>query len=149
MHRDDRTNDSEGASTHGERNTVMLTPATGTVELVIPPDAAYVRVARLTATGFGSMHGLTIDDLDDLRLVVDELCGYFVDLGTTDPIRLELGPRPDGPGIQILARSSAPPEFRGPVDQLRQQVLEALSDELSIVLGDEETELRASVVPSV
>lgn len=127
---------------------VMLTPVTGAVALQIPADAAFVRVARLTATGFGAMHGLTVDDLDDLRLVVDELCGYFIDLGTASPIALELGPRSDGPGIQIVARSSAPPEFRGPVDELRRQVLEALSEDLTIELGDDETELRASVVPS-
>ncbi|MGD9703810.1 MAG: hypothetical protein AB7Q42_21400 [Acidimicrobiia bacterium] len=119
----------------------------GTVSLQIPADALYVRVARLTATGFGALHDLNVDDLDDLRLVVDELCGFFIDLGTTEPISLELRPR-TGSGIDIVARAPAPPEeARRLVDELRQQVMEALTEELRVDLGAEETEVRASVVP--
>jgi anti-sigma regulatory factor (Ser/Thr protein kinase) len=119
----------------------------GTVSLVIPADALYVRVARLTASGFGALHEMTIDDLDDLRLVVDELCGFFIDLGTTQAINIELRPR-EGAGIEIIARAPAPPEdSRGLVDELRQQVMEALTDQLHVDLGAERTEVHATVVP--
>jgi anti-sigma regulatory factor (Ser/Thr protein kinase) len=119
----------------------------GTVSLVIPADALYVRVARLTASGFGALHDLNLDDLDDLRLVVDELCGFFIDLGTTQPISLELRPR-EGSGIEIIARAPAPPKnSRRLVDELRQQIMEALTEQLRVDLGAERTEVHASVVP--
>ena len=119
----------------------------GTVSLLIPADASFVRVARLTASGFGSLHDLSVDDLDDLRLVVDELCGFFIDLGTTEPIRLELRPN-DSVGIEIVAVAPAPPSAaRRNVDDLRQQIMEALTEQLSVTLGDDTTEVRASVVP--
>jgi len=119
----------------------------GTVSLLIPADASFVRVARLTASGFGSLHDLSVDDLDDLRLVVDELCGFFIDLGTTEPIRLELRPN-DSVGIEIVAVAPAPPSAaRRTVDDLRQQIMEALTEQLSVTLGDDTTEVRASVVP--
>ena len=119
----------------------------GTVSLLIPADASFVRVARLTASGFGSLHDLSVDDLDDLRLVVDELCGFFIDLGTTEPIRLELRPN-DSVGIEIVAVAPAPPTAaRRTVDDLRQQIMEALTEQLTVTLGDDTTEVRASVVP--
>ena len=119
----------------------------GSVSLLIPADASFVRVARLTASGFGSLHDLSVDDLDDLRLVVDELCGFFIDLGTTEAIRLDLRPN-DGVGIEIVAMAPTPPgaELRQ-VDDLRQQIMEALTEHLSVSVGDETTEVRASVVP--
>lgn len=144
----DEEDSAHGASRSQAAGRVTLVPASNVVSLLIPPDPAFVRVARLTATGLGSMYGLSVDDLEDLRLVVDELCGYFIDLGTTSPITLELGPTEGDYGIRIIARSAAPPEFRGPVDQLRHQVLEALAEDLSIELGADETEVRACVMPS-
>jgi len=117
------------------------------VSLTIPTDAAFVRIARLAATGFGTMHGLSVDDLDDLRLVVDEICGYFIDLGISSPITLGLEAGRPNRGIQIAARAASPPPDRGLIDELRQQVMEALAEDLAIVLGDSETEVRASVAP--
>ena len=125
----------------------MPPDSTGTVSLVIPADALYVRVARLTASGYGALHEMNLDDLDDLRLVVDELCGFFIDLGTTQPINIELRPR-EGAGIEIIARAPAPPtDSRGLVDELRQQVMEALTEQLRVDLGTEQTEVHATVVP--
>jgi anti-sigma regulatory factor (Ser/Thr protein kinase) len=125
----------------------MPPDSNGIVSLVIPADALFVRVARLTASGYGALHDLNLDDLDDLRLVVDELCGFFIDLGTTQPISLELRPR-EGSGIEIIARAPAPPKnSRRLVDELRQQIMEALTEQLRVDLGAELTEVHASVVP--
>jgi anti-sigma regulatory factor (Ser/Thr protein kinase) len=125
----------------------MPTMPASSVSLLIPPEPAFVRVARLTASGYGALHDLNVDDLDDLRLVVDELCGFFIDLGTTEPITIELRPR-EGAGIELVARAAAPSsEVRRHVDDLRQRVMEALTDHLEIDLGEAHTEVRASVVP--
>lgn len=45
----------------------------GTVTLTIPGHPAYLRLARLTAADTGARAGLSVDDLEDLRIAVDEL----------------------------------------------------------------------------
>ena len=45
----------------------------GTVTLTIPGHPVYLRLARLAAADTGARAGLTIGDLEDLRIAVDEL----------------------------------------------------------------------------
>jgi hypothetical protein len=44
-----------------------------TVTLTIPGAAAYLRLARLAAADTGARAGLSVGDLEDLRIAVDEL----------------------------------------------------------------------------
>ena len=54
----------------------------------------------------------------------------------------------EGSGIEIIARAPAPPKnSRRLVDELRQQIMEALTEQLRVDLGAEQTEVHASVVP--
>jgi hypothetical protein len=45
----------------------------GTVTLTVPGHPAYLRLARLAAADTGARAGLSIGDLEDLRIAVDEL----------------------------------------------------------------------------
>lgn len=45
----------------------------GTVTLTIPGHPVYLRLARLAAADTGARAGLSIGDLEDLRIAVDEL----------------------------------------------------------------------------
>ena len=40
----------------------------------MPATPEFVRLARVTAAGLASRLGFTFDDVDDLRLAIDELC---------------------------------------------------------------------------
>ncbi|HEY6317445.1 MAG TPA: ATP-binding protein [Acidimicrobiia bacterium] len=44
------------------------------VVLTVPADASFVRLARLAAADAGSRAGLTLEEIDDLRIAVGELC---------------------------------------------------------------------------
>jgi hypothetical protein len=48
------------------------------IEFRIPPDPAYVRIARLAAGDMGGRVGFSIDELDDVRLAVDEMCAILI-----------------------------------------------------------------------
>lgn len=48
------------------------------VELVLPADTQHLRLARLVAAGVAAPAGLGVDDVDDLRIAVDELCVTLV-----------------------------------------------------------------------
>lgn len=48
------------------------------VEIRVPADGAYVATLRLTAASLAARCDLTIDDIEDLRLAVDEACALLL-----------------------------------------------------------------------
>jgi serine/threonine-protein kinase RsbW len=63
------------------------------VEVRVPADVAYVATLRLTAASLAARCDLTIDDIEDLRLAVDEACALLLPhaaAGTTLHTRFEL-----------------------------------------------------------
>jgi anti-sigma regulatory factor (Ser/Thr protein kinase) len=44
------------------------------VRLVVPATPDFLRLARVTAAGLASRLGFTFDQVEDLRLAIDELC---------------------------------------------------------------------------
>jgi serine/threonine-protein kinase RsbW len=48
------------------------------VEVRVPADVGYVSILRLAAAGLGARCELTIDDIEDLRLAVDEACALLL-----------------------------------------------------------------------
>ena len=51
------------------------------VRLAVPAMPEFVRLARVTASGLASRMGFTYDEVEDLRLAIDELC--FALIGST------------------------------------------------------------------
>jgi hypothetical protein len=64
-----------------DREHEVTNPELPFIELRIPPDPAYVRVARLAAGDMGGRVGFSVDELDDVRLAVDELCAVLIGAG--------------------------------------------------------------------
>jgi serine/threonine-protein kinase RsbW len=63
------------------------------VEVRIPSDVLYVSTLRLTAASLAARCDLTIDDIEDLRLAVDEACALLLphaSAGSTLDARFEL-----------------------------------------------------------
>lgn len=57
------------------------------VSLSFPAEAEYLRLARLAAADAASRSGFDVDDIDDVRIAVSELCGA---LGACGRITLTL-----------------------------------------------------------
>lgn len=49
------------------------------VELSLPADTRHLRMARLAASGLGADLGLSLDEIEELRLAVGEACALLVD----------------------------------------------------------------------
>lgn len=63
------------------------------VEVRVPADGAYVGTLRLTAASLAARCDLTVDDIEDLRLAVDEACSLLLPSaspGSTLDARFEL-----------------------------------------------------------
>ncbi len=58
----------------------------GPVRVELPPVSTMSRVARLTATGVASMAGFTIDEIDDINVIVSEVMVALVQHGAHDTI---------------------------------------------------------------
>jgi serine/threonine-protein kinase RsbW len=100
------------------------TDATDTVHLRVPADPAYLAVIRTATAGLAARLDLTLDEIEDLRIAVDEACGLLLDHQTH-------------PGAELLAAFTLYPNaldvlVHGPVVTLPRRssfawsVLEAL-----------------------
>jgi anti-sigma regulatory factor (Ser/Thr protein kinase) len=99
------------------------------VRLTVPAMPEFLRLARVTATGLASRLGFTFDEVEDLRLAIDELC--FALMGTRG--------RPGTIRLRYLVTDEALEvegvgEFRGEgpeptLSDLSRQILTALVDE--------------------
>jgi anti-sigma regulatory factor (Ser/Thr protein kinase) len=71
-----------------------MDPLAGRIELSLPPESRYMRLARLMASGVATTSGLPLEEVEDFRIAVDELCATLIEMGDGDPVRLafELGP---------------------------------------------------------
>ena len=63
----------------------------GPVELTVRATSEHLRILRLVSATLAASLGLDVDQLDDLRIAVDELCSLLIEHAPTDAmLRLEL-----------------------------------------------------------
>ena len=119
----------------------MMKSAAGTtsVDLSIPVRADLVVLARLAAATLASRVGFGVEDIEDLRLAVEELCLSLVGSGDDDG-RLHLNYECDGDAITVTCRyeaDGAPSgSRRGTADDLSLRILDALVDDHGHELRD-------------
>jgi serine/threonine-protein kinase RsbW len=105
----------------------------GDVRLVVPASPEYLRLVRLTAAGLASRLGFTFDEVEDLRIAVDELCFHLLGESddedpSADERTMELVYSASADSITITGRTG----LSGPVPEpsdLSEQILDALVDE--------------------
>ena len=104
------------------------------VRLAVPARPEFVGVARVTAAGLASRLGFTFDQVEDLRLAIDEMCfGLTGTKGKDGILELRFLLSPEGLTVQGKGSFSPP----GPVhlSELSKVILDALVDEHSISDG--------------
>jgi len=102
------------------------------VELTLPVKADLVVLARLTAATVASRANFDIEEIEDLRLAVDELCVSLVGDGTDG--RMTLRFTRDEDQIEVEGAFHAAPEASSPVvthdpEGLSERILDALVDD--------------------
>jgi serine/threonine-protein kinase RsbW len=112
----------------------------GDVRLVVPAAAEYLRLVRLTAAGMASRLGFTFDEVEDLRIAVDELCFHLLgnddDLIPSDEGRtMDLVYSAGADSITITGRTGLSGAIPEPSD-LSEQILDALVDEHEVSGSD-------------
>lgn len=108
------------------------------VRLVVPATPEFLRLARVTATGLASRLGFTYDDVEDLRLAIDELCYALIgSKGKEGTVTLRYAMPGDALEIEGVGSFGAGPNGdAAPVlSDLSKQILGALVDEYEVFVG--------------
>lgn len=72
------------------------------VLVTIPAEARFLRIARLAAAALASDLGFSIDDIEDLRIAVDESCAALIgDAAPGATLELRYLPAPDGRSVKV------------------------------------------------
>jgi len=100
----------------------------GRIELSLPPDSRYMRLARLMASGVATTCGLPLEEVEDFRIAVDELCATLIEMGDGEPVRLcfELGG--DTLRVEAVTAASAPAAIDEERLALSRQILDVVTD---------------------
>ena len=106
----------------------------GDVRLVVPAAPEYLRLVRLTAAGMASRLRFTFDEVEDLRIAVDELCFHLLGSDNGDEVPpaedrvMELIYSADADSITITGRTGLTGTLPEP-SELSVQILDALVNE--------------------
>lgn len=115
-------------------------PTQDEVRLTVPATTEFLRLARVTATGLASRLGFTYDEVEDLRLAIDELC--FALIGSKGRVgsvglRYAVAPR----GLEVVGTGMFEDDDnnsnRPALNDFSQQILRALVDEYGVSRDDE------------
>lgn len=98
------------------------------VQLTLPAQPEFIRLVRVTATGLASRAGFSIDDVEDLRLAIDELC--FALIGAKGrPGTLTLRYRLEGRQLEVQGLLDGDDQMTVGLSEWSDQILDALVDE--------------------
>ncbi|HEV3398926.1 MAG TPA: anti-sigma regulatory factor [Actinomycetes bacterium] len=103
---------------------------TSTVHLEIPASGAYLSVARAAATGLAAQLQFTYEEIDDLRIAVDEACTQLLarrGSATTLNLAYHLAEAELRVDVSIEAADRGEPLER---DTFAWQILSAMTDEV-------------------
>ncbi|MGI8663194.1 MAG: hypothetical protein ACR2LQ_08285 [Acidimicrobiales bacterium] len=116
----------------------------GAIELTLPPDSRLLRVARLVASGVATTAGFDVEELEDLRIAVDELCAALLEGGSGGALSLtfELGPL----AVSVLGSTPVDGTVELEPDRLglSRQILKVVVDEYEIAEAGGELRVRLS-----
>ena len=116
----------------------MTTPGSSDrdhVEICFPADVDFVVIARFGAAAVAARANFDIDEIEDLRLAVDELCVSFGPLSENRSVRIEFDRAGDLVKVTCRFESADDPSAPGDevldwkrTDDLSRQLLDALVD---------------------
>jgi serine/threonine-protein kinase RsbW len=108
-----------------------------TISISIPASPEYLKVVRLIVSGLASRLGFTIDDIEDLKIAVDELSAYLTGAqgreGTLD-IGFEM--HDDRIDITGAGNFTAGTKVRTDLTDMSKMILETVVDTASLDLSN-------------
>jgi serine/threonine-protein kinase RsbW len=92
----------------------VTAPVEDRVELQVPADPAYLAVLRTATAGLAARIDLTLDEIEDLRIAVDEACALLLphveDAPSAATLTAEFEIRPEVLTVRVTGPATALPE---------------------------------------
>ena len=110
------------------------------VRLSVPGSLEYVRVVRLTAAAVAARFGFDVEEIEDLRVAVDELASVVIEAGSGAEISFTFSNLGDSFAIE----GSAPVDGEPFLDDLTRQILNVVVDAFEIATTDGTAHFRAT-----
>jgi serine/threonine-protein kinase RsbW len=108
------------------------------VRLTVPATPEFLRLARVTATGLASRLGFTYDEVEDLRLAIDELCFALIGTkGKVGIVNLHYRVAADGLAVEGVGRFDEDVANGPALSEFSQQILRALVDDYGVSRDDD------------
>jgi serine/threonine-protein kinase RsbW len=106
------------------------------VQLVMPADPEFLRLARVTAMGLASRLSFTIDEIDDLRIAIDELIfGLIGTKGRDGCVRMTYRLEPEGLEVRGVGEFLDTGTSPG-LSELSELILDAVADEHELAVDE-------------
>jgi anti-sigma regulatory factor (Ser/Thr protein kinase) len=104
------------------------------VELDLPLAHRHASTVRVVAASLGADAGLTIDEIEDLRLGVNEAVSVLADVDATSSARLQVRFEVLGHGMTVTARRTGVEQALSldDIDALAARILRAVVDEFRV-----------------
>ena len=110
----------------------------GEVRLEVPASPEFLRVARMMAAGVASRLGFTLEEVDDLRIAIDELCFCLVGRsGRPGTISLRYLMDDDGLVVEGAGHFADRANEEPRLSPLSLQILKAVTDECRVDAGED------------
>lgn len=112
-------------------------PASDTVMVRMPADGAYLSVLRTATAGLAARLDFTLDDIEDLRIAVDEACAMLLSQavpGSSLECSFVLSPDDLTITVSVLSLSPRPPS----ADTFAWTVLSALAGSVEAQVGPDD-----------
>ena len=120
-----------------------MEPLVGRIELELPSDTRYLRLARLMASGVATSCGLPLEEVEDFRIAVDELCATLIEVGNGHPVAVTFELAPD----ELVVRGRTAASRAGDLDderlRLSVQILDVVADGHDLTQRDGQVEFSA------
>jgi anti-sigma regulatory factor (Ser/Thr protein kinase) len=110
------------------------------VRLSVPASLEYVRVVRLTAAAVAARFGFDVEEIEDIRVAVDELASVVIEAGSGGEIAFTFSNLGDTFAVEGRGAVDAEPV----VDDLTRQILSVVVDDFELTAADGVAHFRAT-----
>ncbi|MCU1346520.1 MAG: putative anti-sigma factor [Acidimicrobiia bacterium] len=117
-------------------------PGSDVIALTFPADTRWVRLARLLTSGVAAQAGFDVEEVEDLKIAVDEICATLMERSVpTEPVRLAF--RPSGGSVEVVIESAVASTSGDSWTEERMKLSEQI---LSVVVDECHSEVSDGVV---
>jgi serine/threonine-protein kinase RsbW len=112
------------------------------IALTFPADTRWVRLARLLTSGVAAQAGFDVEEVEDLKIAVDEICATLIErAGDAEPLRL--GFRPTEGSVEVAIESAI---ASGAAESWTEERMKLSEQILSVVVDECHSEVVNGVV---